>query len=191
MIVIGIDLSLLSTGICILQGDSNASPVVNTFLVEQVQVKGEKAELDRLVSICSRIIRVVKDHPPNLVVIEAPAMNQVWQMARIGGLHYCVRMQLYLACGIVPSVEQATKLRSHVVGSISFKVDQVLDAKGKAKKKRDYGKIAGKNGKMRPATVKDVIGMRLKDQGLTFQSQDEMDAYVCARFGWDQLAGGS
>lgn len=192
MIVFGLDLSLLSTGVCILSGDQTSPPQIQTLTLPQPKANTQQEKIERLVSICSQLVRLAKQFNPNAVIIEAPAMNQVWQMAEIGGLHWTVRMQLFLACGIIPDVEQATKLRKHVVGSISFKFDQVTDEAGKKKKKVNYGMVPSKNGKkMRAATIKDVIEMRLKEQGLIFPSQDEMDAYVCARFGWDNLLGRS
>ena len=190
MIVFGLDLSLLATGVCILSGDKRATPTVKTLRIEQGQAKSQLEKIQRLVSTCSQLVNMTKEYQPEMIVIEAPAMNQKWQMAETGGLHWNVRVQLYLACQIVPEVEQATKLRKHVVGSISFKFDQVPDSKGKIKKKINYGTVPTKNGKkMRPATIKDVIENRLKEQGLVFPNQDEMDAYVCAKFGWDRLAG--
>lgn len=185
--VIGLDLSLLSTGVCIIRGDSHDKISVETSTIPQPKVKGEKEELDRLINICSSIVQTTASTRPDMVVIEAPAKNQVWQMARVGGLHYCVRMQLYLACNIVPCVEEASRLRKHVVGSIKFKFEESTNRDGKTTKKVDYGKVEGKNGRIRKATIKDVIENRLKEQGFQFSNQDEMDAYVCARYGWDKL----
>jgi hypothetical protein len=188
MIVIGLDLSLLSTGVCILSGDGE-DPVISSFVIPQPQAKTEKEKLERLIWISSKVIKTVKEQSPDVVVVEAPARNQVWQMAMIGEVHGQVKVQLYLACGIVPMVEQATRLRKHVVGSIARNFEKVIDSKGKIKKKVNYGMIPGKKGKMRAATVKDVIEMRLKERDIAFASQDEMDAYVCAKFGWDHLRG--
>jgi len=185
MIVIGLDLSLLSTGVCVLTGERGTDPEIKTHCIKQSDAKSVQQKLDRLVSICSQLVKTVKEEHPDVVVIEAPAMNQVWQMAAVGELHGVVKMQLYLACGAIPLIEQATKMRKHVVGSIEFKYEKKLDSKGKTRKKVNYGTVIGKNGKPRAATIKDVIETRLKSRGLVFATQDEMDAYVAARYGWD------
>lgn len=184
---LGLDLSLLATGVCLLSGPIDSTPLVTTLLIKKKKTSGVQESIDRLIAIAKGVIEVVQEHRPDVVVIEAPAMNQKWQAAAIGELHGVIKTQLYLACGITPLVEQATKLRSEVVGKIERSFEKVVDAKGETKKRVSYGKIPGKGGRMKKATVKDLIEMRLKDQGLIFPSQDEMDAYVAAKFGWERM----
>ena len=187
---IGIDLSLLSTGICVLSGNPGEEPKIRTVLLKKDKTKTELGRIQRLLSIASDIVSIVKEESPDVVVIEAPAKNQKWQMAYIGEAHGVVKSQMYSLFGIVPMVEQATKLRSRVVGKIEFEVVKTVDDSGVIKKTRSYGTIKGKSGKQIKATVKDVIEARLSERGLSFASQDEMDAYVAASYGWQQISQG-
>lgn len=188
MKILGLDLSLLSTGTCLLMGDPGTPPEVLTSLIPQPSAKGVKEGIERLCAICRGVLEIVEKHRPDHVVIEAPAKNQKWQMAAIGEIHGTIKMQLFLSYGIVPVVEQANKMRSYVVGKIGGKFEKTTDDKGRQKKKISYGTVPGKRGKQRQATVKDVVEIRLKEQGYTFATQDEMDAYVAARYLWNSVA---
>ena len=184
MKVVGIDLSLLATGICVLSGDGE-TPVVATRLFPKEKTKGVLESIKRLLSIADDVLAVLLQERPDAVVIEAPALNQQWQAAAIGELHGVVKTKIYSELGIVPLVQQATRLRSVVVGKIEKSFEVVTDSKGKKKKRVSYGVIPGKRGGTKRATIKDVIEARLRERGLSFPTQDEMDAYICARWFWD------
>ena len=184
MKVVGLDLSLLATGLCILSGD-DAEPLMSTLILRRVNTKTVSESIGRLISISDEILGIVSREAPDAVVIEAPAMNQQWQAAAIGELHGVVKTNIYRELGIVPMVQQATKLRRVVVGKIEKTFEIVTDSKGKQKKRVSYGNIPGKRGGTKRATIKDVIESILKERGLSFPTQDEMDAYICARWFWD------
>lgn len=186
MIVVGLDLSIRATGVCTLSGDPG-SPLVRTQLIPQDQVKGEEARTKRLIAIADAILLILRAENAEHVIIEAPAKNQVWQMAAIGEVHGVVKTEIYKALGVVAQVEQATKMRKLVIGTIEKKFEEFTDKKGKAKRRISYGMLPGRAGKPRRATVKDIIELRLRDRGLVFPTQDEMDAYVAACYCWKQL----
>jgi Holliday junction resolvasome RuvABC endonuclease subunit len=185
--VLGLDLSLLSTGACVLEGEPGQEPDRRTFLFPQARAKTPAEKIDRLISLAEQVVDLADREQPTYVIIEAPAMNQQWQAAAIGEVHGVIKVQLRLAFGIVPMVKQATHMRKHVVGKFEKTVEEVVDKKGKKKRRVSYGKVLGKSGKMRKATVKDMIALRLKEKGFEFPSDDEMDAYVAARYCWDAV----
>ena len=188
MRAVGLDLSLRATGICVLDGEPGADPDFRTLLLAQPKAKGVEEVTDRLISIVGSVMDVVAEKKPDVVVIEAPAMNQQWQAAAIGELHGVVKVQLKLAFGIIPLLIQATQLRKSVVGLITKELEEYTDKKKKKRRRWSYGSVLGKSGRMRKATVKDAVESKLRELGLEFPNQDEMDAYVAARYGWNKIA---
>lgn len=186
MKVLGLDLSLRSTGACILYGDGGR-PKCRTFLFAQPKASSVEERTERLCAIAEGIVELFDREKPDLVVIEAPAKDQKYQGAAIGELHGVVRSQLYLAFKIHPIVKESTQLRKAVVGTIGRKFVDYQKRNGKMGRRVDYGKVRGKSGRMKLATIKDIVEVRLRDAGWEFPSQDEMDAYVAARFGWNKL----
>lgn len=186
MKVLGLDLSLRATGVCILEGDEGSRPTFRCALFPQGKVDTTKGKILRLESICKDLVGLVGEEEPDIVGVEAPAKSQPWQAAAIGELHGVVKLQLYLAYGIVPLYAESTAMRKAVVGKVGRTFEEVTDRKGKKKRRPSYGSVPGKRGKPRRATIKDVIERMLGERGLSFPSQDEMDAYVVARYYWDQ-----
>lgn len=178
---VGLDLSLKATGVCVL--DSSGSPGCVTSLIVGEVGKTVQEKVGNLMYIADKICEVVKRVRPDVVVIEAPAMNQKWQAAAIGELHGVVKVELVSECGIFPVVAQATKMRSEVVGKIERIYLKSTSSDGEVTKKVSYGEIQGKKGRMKKATIKDIIESRLAQRGLVFNTQDEMDAYVAAAWG--------
>ena len=188
MKVIGLDLSLLATGLCILEGEPGGSPSYRSMLIPGRKTEGIQQSIERLLNTANIITSIVTQESPDSVIIEAPAKNQVWQAAAIGELHGVVKTQLYVVCNVVPLVEQATKMRKAVIGKIERSFESFTDKSGKKKRRVSYGSVLGKSGRAKRATVKDVIERILAGRGLSFPTQDEMDAYVAAKFAWDRLA---
>lgn len=189
MRVVGLDLSLLATGVCILEGEE--TPTIVTRLISRERSSGVTQRTQHIRSISDEINKIIKEIDCPLVVIEAAAKNQVWQAAAIGELHGVVKDRLLFELNIRPRVEQATKMRKAVVGTINSSRKKVVTDDGSVVKVVDYGRIPGKrDGKTKKATVKDIIEIRLKQQGLEFSSQDEMDAYIAAKFVWDEMIQG-
>lgn len=182
----GLDLSLLATGVCVLDGDTEVRSM-RCLLMKRDSTSGVLESIERLISIAEDIIKIASDENPSAIIIEAPAKNQVWQAANIGELHGVVKVKIFEELGIVPFVEQATKMRKAVVGSISSKREKIKK-NGKDVSRVSYGLVPGKKGgKYKRATVKDIVELRLKERGLEFKSQDEMDAYVAAKYGFNLI----
>jgi len=145
-----------------------------------------KGRILRLESICKDVIGLVGEESPDIVGIEAPAKSQPWMATSLGELHGVVKLQLYLAYGIIPIVAESGAMRKAVVGKIERTLEEVTDRKGKKKRKWSYGTVPGKRGKLRRATIKDVVERMLAQRGLLFDSHDKMDAYVVAKYCWNQ-----
>ena len=167
--VLGLDLSLRSTGACILEGDPSGRPECKTHLFRGDKAKTVEERTLRLIDIAEDVLSLFEEERPDLIVIEAPAKDQKFQGAAIGELHGVIRTQLYLAFGIHPMVKESTTLRKAVVGKIDRHFEEVIVNKGtkKERKKRriTYGMVPGKSGKMKRATIKDVIELRLREEG--------------------------
>ncbi len=186
-VIVGLDLSLNGTGVCVVSGET-AAEVVHSSLLKRETVPGVQAQVARLISISVDIIDIINKFKPNEVIIEAAARSQVWQAAAIGEVHGVVKADIVRQTGIIPRVEQASKMRKEVVGTINSKRVTYYDTKGKKKSRVNYGLLPSKiKGKSKRATIKDVIEQRLLEQGAQFSTQDEMDAYVAAKFGWITL----
>jgi Holliday junction resolvasome RuvABC endonuclease subunit len=183
----GLDLSLRGTGVCVIDGEPGGPRSQRTWLFPKGKVTTIEAKIKRLVSIAEDLVGLAEAEKPDHIIIEAPAKNQKWQAAAIGEVHGVIKVQIFLAMGLIPMIKESTQMRAAVVGKIP-KVQETYEVtKGKKKtiKKRwSYGTIPGKRGKPIRATIKDVIEHRLKERGLEFPSQDEMDAYVAAEYGW-------
>jgi Holliday junction resolvasome RuvABC endonuclease subunit len=186
MIILGLDLSLKATGCCIVSQSDKFN--ITTYLIKHDKTSGVEASIRRLLFISNEIVEIMNKHEVTHVVIEAPAMNQKWQASQIGELHGVVKATILVNKKIIPYVEQATRLRKAVVGELKSKRAKVKNDKGKMVSKVDYGLVPGKKpGTLKKATIKDIIEYRLSEQGLKFPTQDEMDAYVAARYLWDFL----
>jgi len=187
--VLGLDLSLRATGVCILDGTpgSEVPESIWTALYPQPQVKGVEADVRRLIAITELVLDLIRKEKPDHIIIEAPAKNQQWQAARIGELHGVIKVQIFLATGAIPMVKEAGHMRKAVVGTLHKVQVTVVDAKGKTKKHWSYGTIPGKRGGTKKATIKDAVEFLLRKNGLEFPSQDEMDAYVTAKYCWNSL----
>lgn len=184
MKVLGLDLSMKSTGICLLDGDSLDSLSVRTELFKQPSTKGVEEGVRRLLAISEKVVSLVRAESPHHVIIEAAAKNQVWQAAAMGEVHGAVKSHLLRETGIIPLVKEATEMRKVVIGKIERKMVEYTDRNGNKKRRVSYGDIVGPRGKPKRASVKDLIQLRLADLGLRFDTQDEMDAYVAARYCW-------
>jgi len=188
MKILGLDLSLRGTGACILEGSLKKEPKIRTFLFAKPRAKGVREEIERLIAIAEDVVGLVEKECPDHIIIEAPAKNQKWQAAAIGEVHGVIKVQIFLATGKVPVVKESTQMRKAVVGKIEKSQEIFRDKKGKERRRFSYGTILGKRGGPIKATVKDVIERILRERGLEFPSQDEMDAYVAAEYWWRSLA---
>ena len=193
MKVIGLDLSLKATGVCVLEGDPDREPTHRTRVITRVRPKDVEGRIMLLASIVEEINAIFDEEKPDYAIIEAPAKNMKWQAASIGEVHGVVKLQLWLAYKTVPMIKEATFLRKHIVGEIKSKmIDVVISVgknKGKTKRKRSYGRVPSARGGWKEATIKDIVAQRLKENnGLEFPNHDEMDSYATARYCWNVYA---
>lgn len=193
MKVIGLDLSLKATGVCILEGDADKEPVHRTQVLIRTRPKSVEGRIMLLSSIVEEINSIYEKEKPDYTIIEAPAKNMKFQAASIGEIHGVVKLQLWLAYNVIPMIKEATFLRKQEVGEIKAQmVDVVISRgknKGKTKRKRSYGSVPTAKGGMKEATVKDIVAYRLKEnKGLEFPNHDEMDSYVTAKYCWNVYA---
>jgi hypothetical protein len=190
--VIGIDLSLRGTAICVMWGDG---PVLKhrTQMIRGKEAKNTESRIERLDEVSSEILKIASQEigERGNVIIEGAARNQAFRAAEIGEMHGSVKLTLYRELSIISVVEEATKIRKAVVGKIPRKTIEIEITKGKnkgkKKKKVSYGEIVGKGGKVKVATVKDAIEEILKARGYLFETQDEMDAWVTAKYLYDKI----
>ncbi len=119
--MLGIDLSLQHTGLCVL---TKTGVVMRTMTIDYVfsgRKKGDppiaQAEIvQRLLGICNEIIQVIKDFKVMHVGIEGFAHDAKWQAHQIGEVAGALKTQLYLACKLVAEVVAPGAARKHVLG---------------------------------------------------------------------------
>jgi|SRR3990172_3057989 len=165
MLIMGLDLSLTSTGVCILSpgGDSRGflgmiAPFSRVysgrFGFGVTRKEDEQTRIERLIYIAKNIVEIAKSHNVELVGIENYAFSRHGaniSSAELGGV---VKSQLLMACKIAPTMVVASAARKDLFGTL---------------KKKD-----GK--------VKDQVRAKLKADGYEFKNDDEMDAFVIALF---------
>lgn len=165
MPVVGLDLSLTATGICVLErGDEGRGflGMVVPFRIVHTETVGyglkrtdtERDRIDRLIYNATRVVDVIKRYGATAVGIENYAYAQKGaniSSAELGGV---VKSQLMLACKITPRMVVASEAR--------------LDL---------FGHLKKKDGK-----IKEQVKKHLLADGLEFKTGHEMDAFVIALF---------
>jgi len=79
-----------------------------------------RQKIDRLTAITGRIVsdvRAVQDHGEVFVAIENYAFGARGAQNDLGELHGCVKQQLAVSCGVVPSVVSPSTYRKLLIGS--------------------------------------------------------------------------
>lgn len=170
MIVMGLDLSLKSSGVMVLDTELRHSIDVEVgsriWYSESIVFKpnpqhkiltksgksktlSDRQKIERLVAIRDRIFALCCQYGPEHVAIEGYAFSKhsssVTGLAELGG---AVRVMLFESMGIIPATIPVGQCRKFVVGS------------GKA--------------------TKDQTRKFLAENGLEFDTEDEADAYVMA-----------
>ena len=118
--VMGIDLALRYTGIVVYTRDGvphiwttiinkldrpkNAPPITQTEVVQ------------RLIDVANEIIRIAKKYKVKHVAIENYAHKAKFQAHQMGEMAGVVKVQLALACNIVPDVVPPSTARKHTLG---------------------------------------------------------------------------
>lgn len=122
-IFVGLDLSLTSTGVAIIHGD--------TITVQRITSKGSKGatteqQTDRLLDIVERIVAVVPESDHTFIAIEGPSYGSTGSAAHIlGGLWWLVRT--YFRDSDVVIVPPGT-VKKYATGKGNAGKDEVLAA---------------------------------------------------------------
>lgn len=152
--VIGLDLSVRSTGVAVLSGDGE---VIDSLTVGQKLSRKatEREKIERLTYIAGRICEIVDTCLKGgevLVGIERYAYGARGAQNDLAELHGAVKTSLWLRCGVVPQMVQISAARKEVLGHGL---------------PRDKAKIV------------DLVRQRT---GNRFAGHDEADAYVVAEY---------
>jgi crossover junction endodeoxyribonuclease RuvC len=122
MKVMGLDLSLSSTGVVVLESDT-----WGILHVETIKSKPQEDETARIVMLGGKILQATQRFLPHLTVIEGPAFgmkntNCIWQLGELAGI---VKQYLYLhefKVLIVPP----TTLKKFITGKGNAKKDMMM-----------------------------------------------------------------
>jgi crossover junction endodeoxyribonuclease RuvC len=94
MIIIGLDISLTGTGVVVLENEN----VKHELLIKSKPPieKNNVTEIERLTLIRDKMISVIKENPPDLVVIEGMAfMAKGTSLTQLSYLNYAIRAYLW------------------------------------------------------------------------------------------------
>lgn len=154
--VVGLDLSVTSTGICVLvEGDDRKWTVEATHRVGYPLKRDSSVQekIERLVMIARKVVQTCNELPggPMSVGIEGYAFSARGAQNDLAELQGVVKSQLQLSSSVKIVVVPPTQARRHVLGA---------------------GNPKGKKG----------IARILRVMGLEFKTDDEADAYVIAKF---------
>ena len=120
MLFVGLDLSLRSTGMACLREDGSVQSIAS-FGSPLKRGASVKQKIDRLTAITGRIVsdvRAAQSHGEEvLVAIENYAFGARGAQNDLGELHGCVKQQLAVSCGVVPSVVSPSTYRKLLIGS--------------------------------------------------------------------------
>jgi Holliday junction resolvasome RuvABC endonuclease subunit len=164
---IGLDLSLRSTGLCVLSAEGAPLRVVS-FGAPLERGSSHKQKIQRLSALTKRVLdeiepyTAIKDNFS--VAIENYAFGARGAQNDLGELHGCIKLQIYHVFGVVPLIVTASSCRKVVVGKGNTKKEDAF--KYAVLALNDLGHLATING-------------------------DEADAYLIAE--WNRrttLAGG-
>ena len=161
--LIGLDLELVNTGLVVLtdRGLTLRSATYHYPLTSTKKLPiSERDRVDRILHLANDIIGVVKTFGVQHIVIEAggASFGAKSQAIQRGGLLYVVITQIWLACHVFPELVTASGARKSVLG---------------------YGG-SGKDQKQ-----KVIEALELAD--ITFDTDHEADAYVAARWLFNQV----
>ncbi len=137
MFIVGLDLSLTATGICVIDHNGNVikTAVVGSSLKRTARVK-EKVE--RLIEIATKIVNTVngfiEDGVKPHVSIENYAFAARGAQNDLGELHGVVKSQLWLGCTIEPVMVPTLSARKTVFGKGNIPKKDVLPTLDKSGK---------------------------------------------------------
>jgi Holliday junction resolvasome RuvABC endonuclease subunit len=116
----GLDLALNFTGVAILN-ETGQVQFVKTLNNGLKREKGDppitqSEVIQRLIDVANEIVGLAKDYKVHHVGIENYAYGAKYQAHQIGEVAGLVKVQLALACGIIPEVVPPSTARKHVMG---------------------------------------------------------------------------
>lgn len=117
----GLDLSLQHTGVGILSRDGHVLRHLTLDYVFDRRRKGdppitEMERTERLIGITNDIVGIAKDFDVRWAAVEDYAYSQVNQAARLGEIGGNVKVQVYLAAGLVLEPIVASSARKIILG---------------------------------------------------------------------------
>lgn len=111
---LGVDLSSNKTGIVLLESNGTPKP---TLLIETLVQYPEVEGFDRYIKIVTRIMEIIEQHKPDVIVIEGYSLNlknasSVIPLVELGGLlRFCLKLD-----GIRWLDPQAGKIKKFILG---------------------------------------------------------------------------
>ena len=125
MIIIGLDISLTGTGVVVLKDDQ----VVHEILIKSKppENKNNITEIERLILIRDKMISLIKENPPDLVVIENMAfMAKGTSLTQLAYLNYSIRAYLW-ENGIKFLLVAPPSLKKFITGHGRAEKDEIMD----------------------------------------------------------------
>lgn len=181
MKVIGLDLSLRSAGVAVL--DRGGTLITTRAIGYGLSDGDDRQRIERLIYIANEIIGIAKGHSDDgkpEVVIEGYSFDSKFNREALAELHGVVRTQLFLALGVVASRIPPQSARKIIGVQIQQSSVRRKDENGKwVKEKRKVPK------------VKEQVREFLGSVNVVFSEEDNdvMDAYVIARAGFLKRGG--
>jgi len=124
--MMGLDLSLVATGVAIIDSDEKLLFAANAgFKLKRSSSIRDKIE--RMTSIAAMIIRAARSHGVTEIAIEGFAYAAKGAQNDLGELHGVVKSQVLLGLGIVPTVIPPTSARKVVFDKGNIKKKAALD----------------------------------------------------------------
>lgn len=125
MKTIGIDLSLTGTGIVVLDDGKLVSK--ETISSKPTKEKTPTAEVERIIDIVDRVMKIVDIHHPDMVAIEGIAFmsRNSTALSQLSGLSYLLRKELH-SRGIGFVVIAPTSLKKFATGSGNVGKDVIM-----------------------------------------------------------------
>jgi Holliday junction resolvasome RuvABC endonuclease subunit len=149
----GLDLSLTGSGICVV--DSHYDVVCHETVGRGLKRPALKDEVERLIYIRDRIRSLAKGFNPDVVVVENYTFKAIGRGYQLGELGGTIKTMLFEELGRLPYVVFPNQCRALILG------------KGKGQSKKE-----------------EVIEwVKWATPQMTWNTDDEMDAYVLARAG--------
>jgi Holliday junction resolvasome RuvABC endonuclease subunit len=126
---VGLDLSLRSTGLCVLS--SVGAPLrVASFGAPLERGSTHKQKIQRLSALTKRVLDEIEPYAkePNgvSIAIENYAFGARGAQNDLGELHGCIKLQIYHVFGIVPLIVTASSCRKIVVGKGNTKKEDAF-----------------------------------------------------------------